>query len=71
MLNEEIYKALLALYGKEKMEIFIEIVRQMFYLRIQDPPPKQDDVYDLHYWSLKDINQNINTNEDGTDRKSI
>lgn len=71
MLNEEIYKRLLCKHGRENMKIFSEMMRDMYLLRTQSPPPKLDDAYELHFWSLKNINLNINTNEDGTDRENI
>lgn len=71
MLNQEIYNRLLLKHGMEKMKVFSEIIRDMYLLRTQDPPPKLDDAYDLHFWSLKNIHLNINTHEDGTDRENI
>lgn len=71
MLNQEIYNRLLETYGKENMKLFTQMIAEMYFLRTQDPPPIMDDLYDLHFWKLKNVNLNINTHEDGTDRENI
>lgn len=71
MLNEEIYKTMTEVYGKELMIKFSDMAAFMYSLRVLDPPPAMDDLYDQHFWKLKSIHLNINTNEDGTDRCTV
>lgn len=71
MLNEEIYQELCKKYTKEQVQTFTEIITDMYQMKADDidPPPTQGDLYELHFWKLKNIHLNINTNEDGTDRQ--
>jgi uncharacterized protein with ParB-like and HNH nuclease domain len=71
MMNEEIYQKLLKIYGKQKMQVFTEIVAELFKQRCNEEWVDENDMYDLHFWKLKNIHLNINTNEDGTDRQTV
>lgn len=71
MLNEEIYQELCKLYTREDMKLFTAIITDLYDIRANciNPPPTQGDLYELHFWKLKNIHLNITTNEDGTDRQ--
>jgi len=73
MLNEEIYRELCKLYTKEEMQIFTTIICDMYRIRIDDMEPEEAmlNTYEHHFWKLKNININIHTNEDGTDRQPL